>query len=94
MVTFAEYMAWAFCAPAWYATNSIAVLRKNCELLAFIRGKSAQVVAACVPIQLALGSDGIQKIGQVLDAYFGVDGCEGLLSADRDLPTVRIYQCG
>ena len=63
----------------------MAVQKENSELLASIRGKPAQVVAACVPIQLALGADGIPKIGEVLDAYFGVDGCDGLLSAICDL---------
>ena len=63
MVTVAEYKAWAFCARAWYDTNSIMVPKKNSELLASIRGKPAQVIAACVPIELALGSDGVQKIG-------------------------------
>ena len=85
MVTVAEYKAWAFCARAWYETNSMAVPKKNFELLASICGKPAQVVAACVPIELALGADGIQKIGEVLDAYFGVDGCEGLLLAVCEL---------
>ena len=85
MVTVAEYKAWAFCAWAWYETNSMAIPKKNSELLASIRGKPTQVIAACVPIELALGSDGVQKIDEVLDAYFGVDGCEGLLSAVREL---------
>ena len=58
---------------------------KNSELLESIRDKPAQVIAACVPIELALRSDGIQKIGELLDAYFGVDGCEGLLSAVCEL---------
>ena len=44
------------------------VPKKNSELLASIRGKPAQVIAACVPIEMALGSDGVQKIGEVLDA--------------------------
>ena len=43
------------------------------------------MIAACVPIELALGSDGVQKIGEVLDAYFGVHGCEGLLLAVCEL---------
>ena len=79
MVTVAEYKAWALHAQAWYETNSMAVPKKNFELLASIRAKPAQVIAACVPIELALGSDSVQKIGEVLDAYFGIDDCEGLL---------------
>ena len=55
------------------------VPKKNFGFLASIRGKPAQVIAACVPIDMALGSYGVQNIGDVLDAYFGVDGCEGLL---------------
>ena len=85
MVTVVEYKAWAFRARAWYETNSMVVPKKNSELLASIRGKPAQVIAASVLIDMALGSDGVQKIGEVLDAYFGVDGCEGLLSAVREL---------
>ena len=49
----------------------MAIPKNNSELLALIRGKPAQVVGACVPIELALGRDGIQKIGEVLDAFFG-----------------------
>ena len=85
MVTVAEYKAWAVRAPAWYETNSMVVPKKNSELLSSIRSKPAQVIAACLPIEMALGSDGVQKIGEVLDAYFGVDGCKGLLSAVREL---------
>ena len=85
MVRVAEDKAWAFRARAWYKTNSTAIPKKNCELLASIRGKPAQVVAACVPIELALGSDGMQKIGEVFVAYFGLDGCEGLPSAVHGL---------
>ena len=39
------------------------VPKKNSELLASIRGSPAQVIAACVAIELALGSDGVQKVG-------------------------------
>ena len=85
MVTVAEYKGWAFRARALYETNYMAVPKKNSELLASFRGKPAQVIAACVPIQLALASDGIQRIGEVLDAYLGVDGCEGLVSAVHEL---------
>ena len=67
----------------------MAIPKNNCELLASIHGKPAQVVAACVPIELALGSDGIQKINDVLDAYFGMDSCEDLLLAVRELIHVR-----
>ena len=63
----------------------MAVPKKNSELLASIRGKPVQVVAACVPIVLALGADGIPKIAQLLDASCKVDGCEGLLSPAREL---------
>ena len=85
MVTVAEYKAWASRARAWYETNSRAVPKKNSALLVFIPCKPAQVVAVCVPIELTPGPDGVQRIGEVLDAYFGVDGCEGLLSAVRGL---------
>ena len=63
----------------------MAIPKNNCELLGSIRGKPAQVVAACVPIELALRSDGIQKINEVLDAHFGMDSCEDLLLAVREL---------
>ena len=85
MVTVPEYKAGAFRARAWYDTNSMMVPEKNSKSLASIRGKPAQVIAACVPIELALGSDGVQKFGWVSDAYFDVDGCEGLLLAVREL---------
>ena len=74
-----------FRARVWYETNSMAVPKKDSEMLASFRGSPAQVIAACEPIKLALGSDGLQKIGEVLDAYFGVDGCEGLLLAVHEL---------
>ena len=70
MVTVAEYKAWAFRARAWYERNSMAVPKKNSELLASFRGKPAQEIAACAPIELALGSDGIQKIGEVFGCVF------------------------
>ena len=59
--------------------------KRNPSKLASIRGKRAQVVDACVPIELALRPDGIQKICEVLDAYFGVDDCEGLLRLVKGL---------
>ena len=59
----------------------MAIPKKNCEVLESIRGRPAEVVTACVPIDLALTNDGTQKIDEVLDANFGVDGCEGLLSS-------------
>ena len=85
MGTVVDYKAWAIRAPAWYETTSMAVPKKNSQLLVSIRGKPAQVISACVPIELALGPDGIQEIGELLGAYFGVDGCEGLLSAIREV---------
>ena len=72
------------CARAWYETNSIAIPKKNCELLACICGKPAQVVAVFVQIGLALGSDALQKICEVLDVSIGMDGFEGLLSTVRE----------
>ena len=84
-ITVAEYKAWAFRARAWYETNTLPIPKKNSELLAVIRGKPAQVIAVCVPIELALGIEGAQKIGEALGAHFGVDGCEGLLSAVKEL---------
>ena len=81
MLTVADHKAWVCCSGSCYGTNSMAMLKKNSELLAFIRGNPAQVLAVCVPIIVALRSDGIQKIGESLDAYFGVDGCRGVLSA-------------
>ena len=85
MFVVAEYKAWAFHARAGYETQSTGVRKKNSELLASIRGMPVQVMAACVPIELALRSDGIQKTGEVLDAFFGADCCEGLLLAVREL---------
>ena len=65
------------------------VPKKNSELLASILGNPAQVIAACVPMNMAQGSDGVQKIGEALDAYFCVHGCERLLSAVRELIHAR-----
>ena len=78
MVTVAEYKAWAFHTQARYETNSMAIPKKNSDALASIGGKPAQVAAVCVPIELELGSDGIQKIAEVLDAYFGVESCDSM----------------
>ena len=84
-ISAATYRAWVFRARAWYVTSHLPTEQHNAELLAAIRGKRAQALAPTLPFDVTLTTDRARLIGGMLHASFGVDGCEGLINAVKDL---------
>ena len=84
MVTVAEYKTWAFCARAWYETNSMAIPKKALSYWRLLVVSPRKWFLRVYRLSWRWEVMAYSKKGEVLDANFGVDGCEGLLLAVRE----------